>query len=94
MSKVGQSQCHAQEVGHPRLQRVIRVNERHEAVRERLRVRRERCEFAVVAAARGPAVQAVAVALDRRHEVLAIQGRVFDLSGKSARCSCGTWPVL
>lgn len=79
VSQVVQRQRHAQEVGYPGLQRVVRVDERNEAVGKRLCVRGERSELAVVATRGLAAHQAVAVFLDDRDEILPVQGRVRDL---------------
>lgn len=78
VSQVVQRQGHAQEVGHPRLERVVRVDEPNEIVGKRLRVRCERRELTFVAT-RGLRAQTVAVFLHDSDEVLPVQGRVLDL---------------
>lgn len=80
MPQIIQCQRHAQEVGYPGLKRVVRVHERDEAVGERLGIRGERRELAVVAAPGGlTADRAVTVPLDDRDEVLPVQGGILDL---------------
>lgn len=79
MSQVVQRERHTQEVWHPRLQRVIRVDEPDEIIGKGLRVRGERRELTLVAA-RGLGAQAGAVFLDDSDEVLPVQLRVLDLN--------------